>query len=235
MYYPHYSYYFDPSYLLLILGMIISLIAQSHVRSVTSRYAEVGARCGLTGADLARRMLDDGGLQDVAIEVIAGNLTDHYDPASRTLRLSQGVAGSRSITALGVAAHETGHAFQHRDAYGPLVLRTAAVSTVNIGSHLSWPLVLLGLVFSWQPLITAGIVLFSLVVLFTLITLPVEFNASSRALATLEGEGYLDAEEMTGARKVLSAAALTYVAAALTAVLQLLRLLALSGRGRRRS
>ena len=215
MYYPHYSYYFDPSYLLLILGMIISLIAQSRVRSVTSRYAEVGARCGLTGADLARRMLDDGGLQDVAIEVIAGNLTDHYDPASRTLRLSQGVAGSRSITALGVAAHETGHAFQHRDAYGPLVL--------------------LGLVFSWQPLITAGIVLFSLVVLFTLITLPVEFNASSRALATLEGEGYLDAEEMTGARKVLSAAALTYVAAALTAVLQLLRLLALSGRGRRRS
>ena len=234
MYYPSY-YYFDPSYLLLILGMVVSMIAQARVRSVTGRYAQVAARCGLTGADLARRMLDEGGLSDVAIEVIQGNLTDHYDPASRTLRLSQGVAYSRSITALGVAAHETGHAFQHRDAYGPLVLRTAAVSTVNIGSRLSWPLVLLGLIFSWQPLVTAGIVLFAFVVLFTLITLPVEFNASRRALATLEGEAYLDADELSGARQVLSAAALTYVAAALTAVLQLLRLLAVSGRGRRRS
>lgn len=232
MYYP---YYFDPTYLLVILGMVISLIAQARVRGVTAKYAGVAARCGLTGADLARQMLDDGGLNDVPIEVIAGNLTDHYDPASRTLRLSQEVAGGRSITALGIAAHETGHAYQHRDAYGPLVLRTAAVSTVNIGSHLSWPLVLLGLVFTWQPLITAGILLFSLVVLFTLITLPVEFNASRRALATLEGQAYLDADEMAGARKVLSAAALTYVAAALTAVLQLARLLILGGRGRRRS
>ena len=211
MYYPSY-YYFDPSYLLLILGMIVSMIAQARVRSVTGQYAQVMTRCGLTGAELARQMLND-----------------------RTLRLSQAVADARSITALGVAAHETGHAFQHRDAYGPLVLRTAAVSTVNIGSHLSWPLVLLGLIFSWQPLVTAGIVLFCFVVLFTLITLPVEFNASSRALATLEGQAYLDADEMEGARKVLSAAALTYVAAALTAVLQLLRLLAISGRGRRRS
>ena len=234
MYYPSY-YSFDPSYLLLILGMIVSMIAQARVRKVTGEYALVDARCGLTGADLARQMLNDGGLSDVAIEVIPGNLTDHYDLASRTLRLSQDVAFGRSITALGVAAHETGHAFQHRDAYGPLVLRTAAVSTVNIGSHLSWPLVLLGLIFSWQPLVTAGIVLFAFVVLFTLITLPVEFNASRRALATLEGQAYLDADEMTGARQVLSAAALTYVAAALTAVLQLLRLLAISGRGRRRS
>ena len=234
MYYPYY-YAMDPTYLLLIAGMLISLAARALVGSVTRRYADVPARCGLTGAQLARQMLDDEGLSDVAIERVPGELTDHYDPSSRTLRLSQAVADARSITALGVAAHESGHALQHRDAYAPLVLRTAAVSTVNIGSQLSWPLVLLGLVFSWQPLITSGIALFSLVVLFTLITLPVEFNASRRALATLEGRGYLDAEEMTGARKVLSAAAMTYVAAALTAVLQLLRLLALSGRGRRRS
>ena len=212
-----------------------TLIAQAAVQNVTGKYAQVPARCGLTGSQLARRMLDDAGLYDVAIERVAGNLTDHYDPSSRTLRLSQTVADSFSITALGVAAHETGHALQHRDAYAPLVLRSAAVPTVNIGSQLSWPLVLLGLVFSWQPLITAGIALFSLVVLFTLITLPVEFNASRRALATLEGRGYLDAEEMTGARKVLSAAAMTYVAALAVSVMQLLRLLTLiSGSSRRR-
>lgn len=232
MYYSY--YYFDPTYLLVLAGLALSLIAQGAVQRVTRKYAEVPARCGLTGAQLAREMLDGAGLQDVTIERIAGNLTDHYDPASRTLRLSPPVADSFSITALGIAAHETGHAIQHRDAYAPLVLRSAAVPTVNIGSHLSWPLVLLGLVFSWQPLVTAGITLFALVVLFALITLPVEFNASRRALATLEGQGYLDAEEMTGARAVLRAAAMTYVASALSAILQLVRLLALSGRGNRR-
>ncbi len=229
-----YSYYFDPTYLLIIAGLIISLIAQGRVQNVTREYAQVPARCGLTGAEVARRMLDSGGLQDVAIEYINGDLTDHYDPSSRTLRLSATVAGSCSITALGVAAHETGHALQHRDAYAPLVLRTAAVPTVNIGSHLSWPLVLLGLIFSWQPLVTAGIVLFAFVVLFSLITLPVEFNASSRALAVLEGDGYLDADETAGARRVLNAAAMTYVASALSAILQLVRLIAISGNGRRR-
>ena len=232
MYYSY--YYFDPTYLLVLAGLALSLIAQGAVQRVTRKYAEVPARCGLTGAQLAREMLDGAGLQDVTIERIAGNLTDHYDPASRTLRLSPPVADSFSITALGIAAHETGHAIQHRDAYAPLVLRSAAVPTVNIGSHLSWPLVLLGLVFSWQPLVTAGITLFALVVLFALITLPVEFNASRRALATLEGQGYLDAEEMPGARAVLRAAAMTYVASALSAILQLVRLLALSGRSNRR-
>ena len=230
----YYSYYFDPTYLLVLAGLALSLIAQAAVQNVTGKYAQVPARCGLTGAQLARRMLDDAGLYDVAIERVAGNLTDHYDPSSRTLRLSQTVADSFSITALGVAAHETGHALQHRDAYAPLVLRSAAVPTVNIGSHLSWPLVIAGLIFSWQPLVTAGIALFALVVLFALITLPVEFNASSRALATLEGQGYLDAEEMTGARKVLNAAAMAYVASALSAILQLVRLIAISGNGRRR-
>ncbi|MBO4299340.1 MAG: zinc metallopeptidase [Clostridia bacterium] len=231
MYYP---YYFDPTYLLVLAGLALSLIAQAAVQNVTRKYAAVPARCGLTGAQLARRMLDGAGLYDVAIERIAGDLTDHYDPSSRTLRLSAPVADSGSITALGVAAHETGHALQHRDAYAPLVLRSAAVPTVNIGSHLSWPLVLVGLIFSWQPLVMAGIALFALVVLFALITLPVEFNASRRALATLEGEGYLDAEEMTGARKVLRAAAMTYVASALSAILQLLRLILISGNSRRR-
>ncbi len=230
----YYSYYLDPTYLLVLAGLVLSLIAQGAVRRVTQKYAAVPARCGLTGEELARRMLDDAGLQDVAIERVAGDLTDHYDPASRTLRLSAPVADSASITALGIVAHETGHALQHRDAYAPLVLRSAAVPTVNIGSHLSWPLVLLGLVFSWQPLVTAGIVLFALVVLFALITLPVEFNASRRALATLEGQSYLDAEEMTGARAVLRAAAMTYVASALSAILQLVRLIAISNGGRRR-
>ena len=168
----------------------------------------------------------------MAIETVAGNLSDHYDPSTRTLRLSQGVANSTSLASLGVAAHETGHALQHRDSYAPLVLRTAVVPTVNIGSNLSWPLVLLGMLFSWQPLIDIGILLFSLTVIFTLITLPVEFNASKRAMTALEAGGYMTQAELPGAKSVLSAAAMTYVAAALTAVLQLLRLLALTGRRR---
>ena len=224
--------YWDSTFLLLLPGLLVSLWAQANVNSVTRKYARVSARCGLTGAELAMRMLHDEGIYDVAVERVGGTLTDHYDPGSKTLRLSSGVADSTSITALGVAAHETGHAIQHRDAYGPLVLRSAAVPTVNIGSQLSWPIMLLGLIFSWQPLVTAGIVLFSLTVLFTLITLPVEFNASRRALSALEGRGYLQGDELTGANRVLRAAAMTYVAAAMTAVLQLLRLIAISKRRR---
>ena len=227
-------FYMDPTYAILIPGLLVSLWAQCRVDSVTRKYARVSARCGLTGAELAQRLLHEEGIDDVTVERIGGNLTDHYDPSSRTLRLSQGVADSTSLTALGVAAHETGHAFQHRDAYKPLVLRTAVVPTVNIGSNLSWPLFLIGLIFNWQPLITLGIVFFLLTVLFTLITLPVEFNASKRAMAALSSGGYLDADELDGAGRVLKAAAMTYVAAALTAVLQLLRLLALSNRRRDR-
>jgi len=232
MYLP--GFYLDPTYLLVIAGVVVSLVAQARVNGVARQYAAVPARCGLTGAGLARQMLDDEGLYDVAIERIGGDLSDHYDPASQTLRLSAAVADSSSITALGIAAHETGHALQHRDAYAPLALRSAAVPTVNIGSHLSWPMVLLGLVFSWRPLVLAGIALFAFVVLFALITLPVEFNASRRALTALEADGYLAADELTGARRVLRAAAMTYVAAALTAILQMVRLLAISGSGRRR-
>jgi len=226
-------FYYDPTYLLILPGLIASLWAQSRVSSATQKYSAVHARCGLTGAELAARLLHDEGLDNVRIETVGGTLTDHYDPSSRVLRLSSSVAHSDSLTALGIAAHETGHALQHRDAYTPLVLRTAAASTVRIGSNLSWPLVLLGLVFSWQPLVSLGIALFTLVVLFTLITLPVEYNASHRALALLDSEDYLTEDELCGAKSVLNAAALTYVASALTAVLQLLRLLSVSGRRRR--
>lgn len=226
-------FYYDWTMLILIPGILLSLWASSRVKSAYAKYSRVYASCRMTGAEVAEHMLHSEGIYDVNIEVVGGNLTDHYDPSTRTLRLSQGVANSTSLASLGVAAHETGHALQHRDAYAPLVLRTAAVPTVNIGSNLSWPLVLAGMIFSWEPLITIGILLFSLTVLFTLITLPVEFNASSRAMAALEGGGYLTQAELPGAKNVLSAAAMTYVAAALNAILQLLRLLVLTGRTRR--
>ena len=219
---------------LIIVTVILGFGTQWYINHSYKKYAEVDSHTGLTGAQIARRMLDDNGLRHVQVQCVGGTLTDHYDPSTRTLRLSQGVADSTSLTALGVAAHETGHALQHRDAYKPLVLRTAVVPTVNIGSNLSWPLFLIGLIFNWQPLITLGIVFFLLTVLFTLITLPVEFNASKRAMTALSSGGYLDADELDGAGRVLKAAAMTYVAAALTAVLQLLRLLALSNRRRDR-
>ena len=184
---------------------------------------------------LARRMLDSAGLNDVAIERVSGNLSDHYDPSDRVLRLSDSVHSSTSIAALGVAAHETGHALQDLDGYAPLKLRTAIVPAVGFGSNLSWPIFLVGLIFSWQPLLLAGIILFALAVVFSLVTLPVEFNASKRALSTLSSGGYLDSEEMEGANKVLRAAAMTYVAAAVGAILQLLRLLLLAGGARRRN
>ena len=226
-------FYYDWTMLILIPGILLSLWAQSRVKSAYSKYSRVHASCRMTGAEVAEHMLHSEGVYDVNIEVVGGNLTDHYDPSTRTLRLSQGVAHSTSLASLGVAAHETGHALQHRDAYAPLVLRSAAVPAVNIGSNLSWPLVLAGMIFSWEPLINIGILLFSLTVLFTLITLPVEFNASSRAMKALADGGYLTQSELPGAKSVLSAAAMTYVAAALSAVLQLLRLLVLTGRTRR--
>lgn len=225
-------FYYDWTMLILIPGILITLWAQARVNSAYSRYSNVHARCGMTGAQVAQRMLEDEGIYDVSIEVVGGKLSDHYDPSTRTLRLSQGVAHSTSLASLGVAAHETGHALQHRDAYGPLVLRTAVVPTVNIGSNLSWPLVLAGMLFSWNVLIDIGILLFSLTVIFTLITLPVEFNASRRAVTALENGGFMTQDELPGAKSVLNAAAMTYVAAALTAILQLVRLLALTGRRR---
>lgn len=227
-------FYYDWTMILLIPGILLTFWAQARVKSAYSKYSRVSASCRMTGAQVAEHMLHSEGIYDVNIEVVSGNLTDHYDPSSRTLRLSQGVANSTSLAALGVAAHETGHALQHRDAYGPLVLRTAVVPTVNIGSNLSWPLVVLGMIFSWNPLIDIGILLFSLTVLFTLITLPVEFNASSRAMAALGNGGYLTGAELPGAKSVLNAAAMTYVAAAMNAILQLLRLIIMTGGRRRR-
>ena len=225
-----YYYGFDIYYLVLILpAMLLGLWAQARVNSTFNRYSHVRCRQGYTGSQIARRILDANGLTDVRVEGIRGNLTDHYDPTARVVRLSDSVYDSPSIAAIGVAAHEVGHAIQHANSYAPLTIRNAIIPVTNIGSKLSIPLILLGVVMSFQPLVTVGIVAFSLMAVFQLITLPVEFNASSRALATLNGEHYLDEEEVYGARKVLSAAALTYVAALVMSLAQLMRLVALFG------
>ena len=227
MYWP---FFYDWTYILLIPALILSMWAQFRVSSTFSRFSKVRASSGMTATQMAEQLLHAEGVYDVSVERTRGNLTDHYDPKNMVLRLSDSTANSTSVAALGVAAHEAGHVLQHRDGYAPLMLRTAAVPVVNIGSNLSWPLFVAGLIFSWEPLLYAGIALFALAVLFALITLPVEFNASKRALAALETNGYLQpGEEMRGAKKVLSAAAMTYVASAFMAIMQLLRLLAIAG------
>lgn len=227
MYFP---FFYDWTYLLLIPALLLSLWAQFRVSSTFNRFSRVRASSGMTATQMAEQLLHAEGVYDVSVERTRGNLTDHYDPKNMVLRLSDSTANSTSVAALGVAAHEAGHVLQHRDGYAPLMLRTAAVPVVNIGSNLSWPLFLVGLIVSWEPLVYAGIALFALAVLFALITLPVEFNASKRALAALEANGYLQpGEEMRGAKKVLSAAAMTYVASAFMAIMQLLRLLAIAG------
>lgn len=225
-------FFYDWTYIILLPALLLTMYAQYRVNSAFSKYQKVPSRRGITASQLAKALLHAEGVDDVAIERVEGRLTDHYDPRAMALRLSDATANSTSVAALGVAAHECGHVLQHRDGYGLLMMRTAIAPVVNIGSNLAWPLFLLGLVFGWSPLLNAGILLFSLVVLFSLITLPMELNASNRAIAALDAGGYLDADELTGARKVLNAAALTYVAAAATAILQLLRLLALAGRRR---
>ena len=221
-------YYYDPSYLLLIPGLLLALYAQFKVSSTFARWKQVPSRSGLTGAQVARRILDENGCRDVEIEAISGSLTDHYDPENGVLRLSSEVYGSRSIAALGVAAHEAGHAIQDAQDYAPMRIRANLVPVANIGSGMAIPLFMLGLLMSWEPLTKIGILCFALSVLFYVVTLPVEFNASSRAVAVLSGS-YLPDDEVKGVKAVLSAAALTYVAAALQAVLQLLRLLLLAG------
>ena len=227
MYFP---FFYDWTYLLLIPALLLSLWAQFRVSNTFNRFSKVRASSGMTATQMAEQLLHAEGVYDVSVERTRGNLTDHYDPKNMVLRLSDSTANSTSVAALGVAAHEAGHVLQHRDGYAPLMLRTAAVPVVNIGSNLSWPLFLVGLIVSWEPLLYAGIALFALAVLFAIITLPVEFNASKRALAALEANGYLQpGEEMRGAKKVLSAAAMTYVASAFMAIMQLLRLLAIAG------
>ena len=231
MFFPY--FYFDPTMLILIPGIIIALWAQMRVQSNFSKYSRVPSRSGISASDMAREILASQGIYNVRVEQVRGTLTDHYYPTAQALRLSDSVGNSNSLAALAVAAHEAGHVLQHKDGYAPLMLRNDAVPVINIGSNLAIPLFIIGLIFSWQPLVQIGILLFSLVVLFSLITLPVEFNASRRAMAILETDGYLAQDELPGAKKVLSAAAMTYVASALSAILNLLRLLILSGAGRR--
>ncbi len=229
MYYP-YGYYFDGTYILIIIGAIITLIASSKMNSTFRRYSRVRCHCGLTGSQAAERILNQAGIYDVSVERVSGNLTDHYDPKSKVLRLSDATYGSDSISAIGVAAHECGHAIQHQKGYVPLTIRGALVPIVNIGSNLSWVFIIAGVFMSMnQTLIHVGIILFSLAVLFQLVTLPVEFNASSRALRVLGNTGIMYEDEVHQARKVLSAAALTYVAGAAAALLSLLRLILLFG------
>ena len=232
---PGYYYGFDWTYLLIVLpAVLLGLWAQMRVQSTYRKYSGVRSRRGVTADQVARTVLDDHGLQGVRIERIAGNLTDHFDPRDGVVRLSDTVYGSSSIAAIGVAAHEVGHAVQHAQGYSPMKLRSAIIPITNIGSTLSMPLILIGLLFNSSGLALAGILLFSLVAVFQLVTLPVEFNASHRALETLDQRGILDGEELAGTRKVLSAAALTYVAALITSLAQILRLLILVG-GRRRN
>ena len=225
-----YPYYIDPTYLILIPAILISAWAQFKVSSTFNKYSTVRSINGYTGAQVARILLNDAGLQEVAIQQVPGRLSDHYDPRAKVLRLSSDVYGSTSVASIGVAAHEVGHAIQDKESYSALVFRNAIVPVVNFSSSLSWILFFIGILLSYSTLVTIGIILFSVVVLFQLVTLPVEFNASSRALKLLEARGILYDKEVDGARKVLSAAALTYVAATLMAVLQLVRLIAISNR-----
>ncbi len=224
---------FDPTYILIIIGALLSLFASARVRSTFSRYSSVRTLRGVTGAEAADMILRQAGIYDVKIQHISGDLTDHYDPSSKVLRLSDSVYGSTSVAAVGVAAHECGHAIQDAEGYAPLRIRGSLVPVCNIGATLSWPLIILGVILSWnQTLIQIGIILFTVVVAFHLITLPVELNASSRALKILSYTGILHGDENDEAKKVLSAAALTYVASAAGMILQLLRLVILFG-GRR--
>lgn len=233
MYYP--GFYFDPTYILILIGALLSMWASARVKSTFARYDRVRNFRGITGAQAAETILHQAGIYNVSVQRISGSLTDHYDPAAKVLRLSDSVFGATSVAAIGVAAHECGHAIQDQQDYAPLRIRASLVPICNFGSTISWPLILIGVLMGWnQFLIRAGILLFFAVVLFQLVTLPVEFNASSRALKILSSTGLLQGDENEGARKVLSAAALTYVAGAAASILQLLRLLILfGGRGRR--
>lgn len=230
-----YPFYFDSTYFLIIIGAVLCLLASTRVRSTYARYQRVRSASGLTGCEAAQRILHYSGIYDVRIEHVSGSLTDHYDPRSRVLRLSDSTYGSCSVAAVGVAAHECGHALQHARGYAPLSFRSALVPIANFGSTIAWPLIILGFLFnnqSSQLLINIGIMAFSLAVLFQIVTLPVEFNASGRALKILGETGMLQTEELSMTRKVLSAAALTYVASAAAAILQLLRLVLLTNNRR---
>ena len=228
-----YGYYyrmFDPTYILVLIGVIISLWASAKVKTTYAKYSRVRSMSGMTGAQAAERILYSAGIYDVRSEHVRGDLTDHYDPRNRVLRLSDTVYGSTSVAAIGVAAHECGHAVQDQKDYAPLRIRNSLVPVANFGTMAAWPILIVGLIFGYNStLIHLGILLFSLGVLFQLVTLPVEFDASRRAIEMLGSQGILYGDEVRQTRKVLSAAAMTYVAAAAAAILSLLRLLILFG------
>ena len=236
MAYGGYYAMFDWTYILVLIGIVITLAASAKVKMAFNKYNRVRNMSGMTGAQAARRILDMAGLYNVSVESVGGQLTDHYDPKSKVLRLSESTYGFDSVAAVGVAAHECGHAVQDLEEYGPLKLRSTLVPAANIGSKLGIPLIILGVILSYNSvLIQVGIWVFSVAVFFQLVTLPVEFDASKRALIALPNSGILGEQEMKGCKKVLSAAAMTYVAAAAASVLQLLRLILLfGGRGSRR-
>ena len=228
-------YYWDPTYILVIIGAIICMAAAGMVKSTFNKYSKYRSMSGMTGAQAAQRILDAAGIHDVQIRHISGSLTDNYNPMQKTLNLSDAVCNSTSVAAIGVAAHECGHAIQHAKKYAPLSIRSAFVPIANIGSTLAWPVILIGALMNSRSsmlIIDIGIFLFSFAVIFQLLTLPVEFNASRRALVELERLGILGTQEVGSTRKVLTAAALTYVAGAASAILQLLRIILLFG-GRR--
>lgn len=234
--YGGYYYGFDWTYLLVLAGAVICMMASARVKSTYQRFSQVRSMTGMTGAQAAKRILNHAGIYDVTIQHISGSLTDNYNPRQKTLNLSDAVYNSTSVAAVGVAAHECGHAIQHHQGYTPLTIRSAIVPAANIGSNLAWPLILIGLFITSDTgvfFINLGIMAFSLAVIFQLVTLPVEFNASRRALILLEDCGILSQSEIPSTKKVLSAAALTYVASAASSILQLLRLILLTNHRRR--
>lgn len=226
-------FFYDPTWWLIIVGMILCLAASGNVSATYRKYSKIENARGMTASEVAERILKGAGISDVRIERIEGELTDHYDPKNKVVRLSEGVYYSTSVAAIGVAAHECGHVLQHYNGYLPIRVRNAIVPVVNFGSNLSWPLILLGVLFGLTRLVDIGIILFTLVLLFQIVTLPVEFNASKRAISIIRDAGILYGDEITGAKKVLNAAALTYVAGVIATALQVLRLFLLFGRRRR--
>lgn len=230
---PFFYYYYDPTYILVIIGFVFAMVASTGVQSAFNKYSKVKSYRGYTGADAARKILDDNGLYNVRIEYISGSLSDHFDPKSNVIRLSDATYSDSSVAAIGVAAHEAGHAVQYAVGYAPIKVRNAIVPAVNLCSTLSMPLFLLGLILGATGLVNLGILLFSGALVFQVVTLPVEFNASRRAVTILNQSAMLEEDELKGAKKVLSAAAMTYVAAVISSALQLLRLVLLRNSRRR--
>ena len=229
-------YYWDPTYILVVIGAVICMIASARVKGTFNKYSQLRSMSGMNGAQVAQRVLQAAGIYDVQVRHVSGSLTDHYDPRTKTVNLSDPVYNATSVAALGVAAHECGHAIQHAKSYAPLSIRSALVPIANFGSMLAWPVILIGLLFNTRSsglIIDIGILLFSAAVLFQLVTLPVEFDASRRALVMLRTQGILADDELRYTRRVLKSAALTYVASAAAAILQLLHIILITN-GRRR-